>query len=241
MFDIPAFTVDTYDEWRGVNRTTPVHLQAENRQPTDSRSRNTKATRDTPVAPPLAAYLADAPGPRTYHDPEQRSEKYASILTPEMSMKLDKLRLIRLTGYYTLAPIGVNKTMAQLDYEAQEMEDEDCDVGQAENLNANVSTTIYQDAPSGISEAAAGRDLDADIEDIDASGSFQDSSDLSDVDNGIDQQNLRRVNPLSGSLADTQVLSGGTGISITTDDTGDLSPPGPNCDASDVDMMIEDD
>lgn len=239
MLDIPAFTVDTYNEWRGANRTTPVHLQAENRQPTGSRSRYNNVIRDTPVAPPLAAYLADAPGPRAYHDPEQTSGKQASILTPEMSMKLDKLRLIRLTGYYTLAPIGVNKTMAQLDYEAQEMEEEDCNVGQAENLNANVSTTIYQDAPS-VSEGAAERDLDADIEDIDASGSFQDSSDLSD-DNGIDQRDLRRVNPLSGSLADTQVLSGGTGISLSTDDTGHLSPPAPNCDASDVDMMIEDD
>lgn len=193
------------------------------------------------MAPPLSAYLADSPGPRAYFDSDHSSGSSTSMLTPEMSLKLEKLRLIRSTGYYTLAPIGVNKTMAQMDFEAQEMEDDDCNVGQAENLNANVSTTIYQDAPSGIPDADAEHDLDADIEDVDASGSFQASSDLSDDDAVGAQDGRRTFNPNSGSLTDTQVISGVVGVSASTAETDRISPSAVNCDASDVDMVIEDD
>ncbi|PSK41208.1 hypothetical protein C7M61_000883 [Candidozyma pseudohaemuli] len=238
MFDVPSLTINTYNEWEGRNRTMPVHLETDDRYQKSLRNKSRMDSIGKPVAPPLSAYLADSPGPRAYYDNDHSQGSSASMLTPEMSLKLEKLRSIRTTGYYTLAPIGVNKTMAQLDFEAQEMEDEDCNVGQAENLNANVSTTIYQDAPSGMPDASAEHDLDADIEDVDASGSFQASSDLSDDDDAVGARDERRVfNPNSGSLTDTQVV----GVSASTAETDRISPPVLNCDASDVDMVIEDD
>lgn len=238
MFDVPSLTINTYNEWEGRNRTRPVHLETDDRYQKSLRNKIRMDSIGKPVAPPLSAYLADSPGPRAYYDNDHSQGSSASMLTPEMSLKLEKLRSIRTTGYYTLAPIGVNKTMAQLDFEAQEMEDEDCNVGQAENLNANVSTTIYQDAPSGMPDAGAEHDLDADIEDVDASGSFQASSDLSDDDDAVGARDERRVfNPNSGSLTDTQVV----GVSASTAETDRISPPVLNCDASDVDMVIEDD
>ncbi|PVH20232.1 hypothetical protein CXQ85_002016 [Candidozyma haemuli] len=260
MFGSPTFTIDTYNEWEGVNRARPVHLDTDSRQGNLSHSRRNgghsiHSRKDIPSAPPLASYLPNAPGPSAFHEEYMMGgqggrisgQNASSVLTPSMAMKLDKLRSIRATGYYTLAPIGINKTMAQLDYEAQEMEDEDCNVAQAENSNANVSTSIYQDAPSGMPDASAEQDLDADIEDADASGSFQASSDLSeDEANIVGQSDLRDAGPVShDSMTDTQVISAGLGrsgpVTISTEDTSETSAPLPNCEASDVDMVIEDD
>lgn len=239
-------------EWEGRGRTRPVHLDVESQSRNGNpRSRNPeRMSRVTPVAPPLESFLPDAPGSSPFYDNvgyklgKNGGDSAVASLSPSMLMKVEKLRLIRTTGYYTIAPIGINKTMAQLDYEAQEMEDEECNVGQAENLNANVSTSVYQDASPRLPETGTEHDLDAEVEDADASANLLTSSDLSDRDS--DQQNdleagdiaIRSHDSMSDSHPVTMSLgavTAGLSTAATSEGSGYLL----NCDVSDVEMAIE--
>ena len=144
-------------------------------------------------APPLSSYSAEHCGLSVAHTEYNRAlQKMAftglrdlPLVSPLVQKRLTQLRQIRSTGYDTLAPIGINKTMRDLDEEAQlDEEDMDSQGIQAENLvaasttqvlqnGANVSSVSAADGP-GLEAAPASiflpeTDLDAHVPDADAS------------------------------------------------------------------------
>lgn len=73
-------------------------------------------------APPLVAYLAEYPGALVaqleYTIKTQSAGIHnAPLLTPLTERKLERARKIRHLGYLTLVPIGVERTMEQIDVE----------------------------------------------------------------------------------------------------------------------------
>lgn len=94
-------------------------------------------------APPLAAYSASHCGLSIASAEYNRALQMMSftgvrdipILTPQILHRLDNLRQIRNMGYDLLAPIGINRTMRDLDEEAHIAEDDaESPAGHAENL-----------------------------------------------------------------------------------------------------------
>lgn len=153
-------------------------------------------------APPLSAYLTEECGASAVYTEYNTAQQLAMVLatndvpllTPGLLRRLQALRDIRSTGYTTLSPIGVGKTMAHIDAEAQLEEEESHCVQEnsvhniaAETLDVLANTSnLGGTGNSGSSRADRGtehvldmaRDLDADVEDADNSDSYDE--DLSD-------------------------------------------------------------
>lgn len=153
-------------------------------------------------APPLSAYLTEECGASAVYTEYNTAQQLAMVLatndvpllTPGLLRRLQALRDIRSTGYTTLMPIGVGKTMAQIDAEAHIEEEESHCVQEnsvhhtaAETLNVLANTSNFGGTGnSGSSRAERGtehvlnmsRDLDDDVEDADNSDSYDE--DLSD-------------------------------------------------------------
>ncbi|KAK6200231.1 uncharacterized protein RJT21DRAFT_41956 [Scheffersomyces amazonensis] len=78
-------------------------------------------------APPLQAYSAEVPGANaaeleftiqsTNLLPGYRNVRKFVTTTPLIQSKIDQLTRIRMTGYLSIRPIGINKTLEQIDYE----------------------------------------------------------------------------------------------------------------------------
>lgn len=67
------------------------------------------------VQPPLGSYSAEFPGITNYQS------NYPYSLSTQI--KLNRLNQIKYFGYKTLKPIGINKTMEQMDYENNTLEE----------------------------------------------------------------------------------------------------------------------
>lgn len=144
-------------------------------------------------APPLSAYSAEHCGLSVAYTEYNRAlqmmaftgTKDVPVLSPQVLKRLDILHRIRATGYDSLAPVGINRTMREMDEEAQlEEEDEDAPGVQAENLTAagtthagdilvlipqnspNLTSQVLPELPVNVFPEA---DLDAHVPDADAS------------------------------------------------------------------------
>lgn len=145
-------------------------------------------------APPLAAYTAERSGADElyleYNSTSQsaalRGNKDIALFLPQTLKKLQMLQRIRETGYFTLRPVGFNKTMAELDRDALVEEEEHRSV-HAENLaamttgehlgqlvNGSAGTddlsrdlVANNDVPSIVLTTGIDRDLDSNLMDAD--------------------------------------------------------------------------
>lgn len=145
-------------------------------------------------APPLAAYTAERSGADEiyleYNSTSQsaalRGMKDIALFLPQTLKKLQLLQRIRETGYFTLRPVGFNKTMAELDREALVEEDEHRSA-HAENLAAMTTSGEHlgqfvnggetdelsrdlagnNDIPSIVLTSGMDRDLDSNLVDAD--------------------------------------------------------------------------
>lgn len=73
-------------------------------------------------APPLLAYTAEYPGASSVQldyliQSTSTSKAHALTTTPLTQLKVDQLERIRNTGYNTIRPIGIDRTMEEIDYE----------------------------------------------------------------------------------------------------------------------------
>lgn len=175
-----AFTLDAYQLWRPRSPNVPrIHDDSSGHLRT-----RPPQSEPHPFAPPLAAYLADECGPNSaYTDHNAAMEQaYLSgasdipLLGPTTLQRLDKLRKIRATGYTTIVPIGIGRTMAQMDQEAGE---------EAENLLAcershalpvepidNAESDLEELGDLSGLDSLMAADLDADVVDADEADVF---------------------------------------------------------------------
>lgn len=146
-------------------------------------------------APPLVAYTAEKSGADEiyleYSSTSQaaalRGNRDIALFMPQTLKKLQTLQRIREIGYYTLRPVGFNKTMAEMDRDAQ-AEEEDLRSPHAENLAALtdqlgqflqaprdsedlsrdlVGNSAIHDIPSIVLTTGMDRDLDSNLVDAD--------------------------------------------------------------------------
>lgn len=146
-------------------------------------------------APPLAAYTAQRSGADeiyleyniTSQSAALRGNKDIALYPPRTQKKLQMLQRIRETGYYTLRPVGFNKTMAELDHAAI-VEEAELRSAHAENLAAMTTAgeqlgqfvngsggtddlsrelATNNDVPSIVLTTGMDRDLDSNLVDAD--------------------------------------------------------------------------
>lgn len=135
-------------------------------------------------APPLVAYSAEYPGASVSQleytiKTQTTGVLNAPLLTPLAQRKLERARRIRNSGYTTIVPIGVEKTMEQIDYDESrryalnEQEDQSYPPT-AENSTANDSMN------PNISETAPQEEVNLDDEIINSDEYHQMSDDFGD-------------------------------------------------------------
>lgn len=105
------------------------------------------------VQPPLSAYSSEFPGVTNYQS------NYPYSLSTQI--KLNRLNQIKYFGYKSLKPIGINKTMEQMDHENNALE-------------ANMTTTLEND----VIDPNLQRDLDVDVDLDDSIPNFDSDADL---------------------------------------------------------------
>ncbi|CAK9436260.1 uncharacterized protein LODBEIA_P08180 [Lodderomyces beijingensis] len=141
---------------------------------------------DRLYAPPLAAYTANSPGP----DPIQMEfllnakSSFSSLGLEKVGPYLVKKKLqseaIRSTGYSTIRPIGIGKTMEELDYanpQYSRIDESGINLG-AENTIEGESSTLPLVGLGAIND----RELDLDAEILDADGINSDNEDEGEED-----------------------------------------------------------
>lgn len=157
-------------------------------------------------APPLSAYLTEECGPSSVHTEYNTAKQLARmsgttdvpLLSPGLLKRLQALRKIRSTGYTTLSPIGVGKTMAQIDADAHiDEEDSHCVQENSVQGTTHAETLVVLNELVNISNVTAAangatrapfegssnatmdmaRDLDAQVVDADNSDTFDDDLD----------------------------------------------------------------
>lgn len=185
-------------------------------------------------APPLVAYSAEYPGASVsqleYTIKTQSSGLLnAPLLTPLTQRKLERTRKIRTMGYNTLIPIGIEKTMEQIDYEESrryalsEQEDQSyiptaensATDNQAGSVNGNERDTSMN-ANGTQNEAREEVDLDGQIMNSDEYQQYSDNFD-DDEDDEDDEETI--ANTRYEVLSD-EYQSGGFGNNILNDDDG---------------------
>lgn len=228
-------------------------------------------------APPLSAYLTEECGPSAVYTEYNTTKQLAVVtgstdvplLSPHLLRRLQTLRRIRATGYTKIAPIGIGRTMAQIDSEAQ-VEDEDSQYIQenlvqgsthAETLtdlaavNNNRSNVVNLDSATSMipNDNILGieHDLDAQVVDADASEVYSDDLDGHHESIGhdgfmaedVEYQNDHSLGSETASGPRSGPLSGSSvlGHSLLSGSTSGTILTGNvlACDDSDMDMAIE--
>ncbi|RLV84978.1 hypothetical protein JA9_000250 [Meyerozyma sp. JA9] len=115
MYSPSVVTTDLYSLWRtpdaGVGDRNGTAGDEEHRSGHNNRSL---------YAPPLSAYSAEYPGASLYqleYTISTQEGTRGANLPPQTHRKLERIQRIRNTGYTSLIPIGMKKTMRQLDAE----------------------------------------------------------------------------------------------------------------------------
>lgn len=156
-------------------------------------------------APPLLAYSAENPGPSvTQLDYIIRTKSLNgnsipsnNLLTPLVVKKLNKLQSISKVGYHTIAPVGINKTMGELEFEERRRAAY-YEQQQQQHLHLQLQLQINQDTlgqddsniptvgntSNSILEQPEDIDLDADIPDIDFQSREEGEDDEEEEDGG---------------------------------------------------------
>lgn len=182
-----------------------------------STEKATKRPSNIHFAPPLAAYRADKCGFDPYiahfNSAKQlaalRGESEVPELSPQTVERAQTLQNLVATGYSTIVPVGVGKTMAKIDYDAEMGTAETALTTQNEHPISTADRShddVVPDLP------AESRDLDADIADADSNDSDEgifSNGDLSD--SGFLAANANVYSRGSENLAfDTLLVSVGT-------------------------------
>ncbi|CAH2353740.1 hypothetical protein CLIB1423_12S01882 [[Candida] railenensis] len=142
-------------------------------------------------APPLSAYSVENPGPNvTQLDYIIRTKSLNgnaipsnNLLTPLVVKKLNKLQSISKVGYHSIAPVGINKTMGELEFEErrraayyEQQQQQQNSHSQSQSQSHINQDTLGQDdsniptvgnTSNSILEQPEDIDLDADVPDID--------------------------------------------------------------------------
>lgn len=224
---------------------------------------------------PLSAYTADTCGPSAAYTEYNRAVQIAALqghsdvplLAPQTQRRLERLRRIRTAGYLTIRPIGINKTMQQLD-EEKRLDEEDGRCFQAENLVGGGASagdtlallgqndTLAQDVlhRHSLSVGSAlladlDHDLDAHLVDADASESELQvagfSSDTPDAYMAEDVEYQYDHSLGHEGLVDAEdhasISSGPSAVTsmLPAVLTATTTASARNCDDSDVDMTLE--
>lgn len=220
-------------------------------------------------SPPLAAYLSETCGPNLVFAQYNRDVQLAALsgrkdvlaLSPQNLARLDAIRRVRAAGYTTIAPLGVNRTMAQIHFD-DELEEEDSQAVHAENSGtANGSTAVTAESPAQIYPDNGGaplladldRDLDAGVADADASDMLE-SSGAGELttdafmaeemeyqdDHSLDiERDLANSGLESSALATAAPSGPNTAMASSASTAATTVETGRACDDSDMDMMIE--
>lgn len=259
-----------YIHGNGQNHTTSMASQAtgSNRLFSPQNHLHNLPADVSHYAPPLSAYLTEECGPSGVYTEYNMAKQLALVsgstdmplLSPMLLKRLQTLKKIRTTGYNLIVPIGIGKTMAQLDAEAQ-MNDDDSHCVQ-ENLvhgTTNAEALAVMDAnvnpnqEPGTTDNVLGmdRDLDAQVVDADASDTFDEDFDNHVESLGhdgfmaedVEYQNDHSLGMVSASTERSRVVSGNSFVShlILTGSTPATTLSGNvlACDDSDMDMAIE--
>lgn len=118
MFTPAVLSSDIYGLWRSPRRS----LGDKGGVSGDEDSKNVTGNRSL-YAPPLLAYSADYPGASLYqleYTIAAQEGTAGSSLPPQTHRKLERLQRIRNTGMSTIVPIGMTKTMRQMEAERAE-------------------------------------------------------------------------------------------------------------------------
>lgn len=118
--------------------------------------------------PPLSAYSPEYSGSSNlkFNYYIQNNTKQPNQISPSIQIKMNKLSTIKYFGYKSLKPLGVNKTMEQMDMEFQET-----DFGNETNLETNIEHLVIEEVREGRIEGNT-RDLDDEIPDLDSDDGF---------------------------------------------------------------------
>lgn len=209
---------------------------------------------------PLSAYPADETGPSSVYSEYNTTRQLAALsgtsdvplLSPMVLRRLQTLRSIRSTGYTQISPIGVGRTMAQIDVDKVDPDDSNC---VQENLVHNAQTLVVLEADlaisgvdsasisetgiSGVSGHSFGmdRDLDAQIVDADSSDTFDGAANASHDGFMAEEVEYQHDHSLGEDEASTTRPGGvsGLGYSLLTPSVGNVLL----ADESDMDLAIE--
>ncbi|CCE80245.1 Piso0_003348 [Millerozyma farinosa CBS 7064] len=152
-------------------------------------------------APPLQAYSAEYPGASVseleytiVNQTESRSD--TPLFTPMIQRKLTRLQQIRDHGYSTIIPIGVNKTMEQIDIDvARQMqisEHDEVDEHTVENAGqVNSVDGGYNSTANGTQDnSEVIVDLDADVPNADEEDEDDELDDSEETQAGHDEADI---------------------------------------------------
>ncbi|EGW34318.1 uncharacterized protein SPAPADRAFT_149025 [Spathaspora passalidarum NRRL Y-27907] len=133
MYAPSSFHIDLYSLWNGVS-SHPTLIPNESNESKSNAEPQTRSTNNGVTtsdqrkhinnlfAPPLSAYSANYPGAcsfqleYTMRRGTQHNSKMFSI-TPSTQANIEQLDVIRNYGYNTIRPIGINKTMEEIEFE----------------------------------------------------------------------------------------------------------------------------
>lgn len=127
MYSPNLFSFDFNSQWLQQTSSNGLNLRLHslpNGNAIDEQRAHSQHLRHL-FAPPLLAYSAENPGPNvTQLDYIIRTKSLNgsavssnNLLTPLVVKKLNKLQSISKIGYHSIAPVGINKTMEELDFD----------------------------------------------------------------------------------------------------------------------------
>lgn len=155
MYSPSVLSSDVYSLWKAPERSLgssgTANGEDEHKSVQNSRSL---------YAPPLMAYSAEYPGASLYQLEYTIASQNGTVgnrLPPHSQRKLERLQRIRNTGYNSIIPIGMKKTMRQLDAERTQSAAADADDAEITNMAENVHGEHLNQAAGG----ANGRDQTA--------------------------------------------------------------------------------
>ncbi|KAI5963608.1 uncharacterized protein KGF55_002488 [Candida pseudojiufengensis] len=160
------------------------HLWSKHNLPNDS----------TQIAPALSSFTADFPGPNLS---EVNNSNDLSLLLKVKQQQLDN---IRLTGYSIIRPIGITKTMAEIDY----LKEQNSNIVNDESYN-NISEAAENSRIEEAETLPLQQDLDAQIlnadETLNSEDFEEDENSISDEPSFQARQNLHIQNVDEGFMA----------------------------------------